>query len=149
MIISLLFSLSLGKESGDSNDHNNQIFLSPVSLFLYKPSLVSLSKRFETRERARSAFVARDTLSVLAIADDFTASLLPSSSYYYHRTEIIKNRSLGKDGAFQQQIFGKNQRRRLFTSRERRTKRRRFRRNPVVRGRRMGRSSVVLLGIRV
>merc|ERR1711966_606709 len=63
--------------------------------------------------------------------------------------EIIKNRSLGKDGAFQQQIFGKNQRRRLFTSRERRTKRRRFRRNPVVRGRRMGRSSVVLLGIRV
>ena len=62
MIISLLFSLSLGKESGDSNDHNNQIFLSPVSLFLYKPSLVSLSKRFETREREICFCYARYSL---------------------------------------------------------------------------------------
>ena len=63
MIVSLLFSLSLGKESeGDSNDHNNQIFLSPVSLFLYKSSPFSLSKRFETREREICFCCARYSL---------------------------------------------------------------------------------------
>ena len=145
MIISLLFSLSLGVGI-QTITIIKSFFLRSLSFYINR--LSSPSRNASRREKARSAFVARDTLSVLAIADDFTASLLPSSSYY-HPTEIIKNRSLGKDGAFQQQIFGKNQRRRLFTSRERRTKRRRFRRNPVVRGRRMGRSSVVLLGIRV
>lgn len=145
MIISLLFSLSLGVGI-QTITIIKSFFLRSLSFYINR--LSSPSRNASRREKARSAFVARDTLSVLAIADVFTASLLPSSSYY-HPTEIIKNRSLGKDGAFQQQIFGKNQRRRLFTSRERRTKRRRFRRNPVVRGRRMGRSSVVLLGIRV
>ena len=145
MIISLLFSRSLFVGI-QTITIIKSFFLRSLSFYINR--LSSPSRNASRREKARSAFVARDTLSVLAIADVFTASLLPSSSYY-HPTEIIKNRSLGKDGAFQQQIFGKNQRRRLFTSRERRTKRRRFRRNPVVRGRRMGRSSVVLLGIRV
>lgn len=147
MIISLLFSLSLGKESGDSNDHNNQIFLS-LSLFVYIVSSFSLLNALR-RERARSALVARDNLSVLEIADVFTASLLTSSSSSSRTEIIISLYRRRKDGAFQQYVFGKNQRRRLFTSRERRTKRRRFRRDPVVRRRRMGRSSVVLLGIRV
>ena len=41
MIVSLLFSLSLGKESGDSNDHNNQIFLS------LRPNLCLLAKKLD------------------------------------------------------------------------------------------------------
>ena len=84
MIISLLFSLSLGVGI-QTITIIKSFFLRSLSFYINRPS--SPSSNALRRERARFAFVARDTLSVLAIADVFTASLLSSS--YYHRTEII------------------------------------------------------------